>query len=72
MYKEGGSPDRGAVSQREGPIQLGLQATQSCGTRLGVVVVMVLHPHHGKLWHGATVLAVATLLAWLWFASHPV
>ena len=44
----------------------------SCGARPGVVVVMVFSPRHGMVWRGATVLAVAALYAWWWFASHPV
>ena len=61
MYKEEGSPDRGVVSLREGPSYLGLQVTSSCGARLGVVVVMVLCPRHGKVWRGSTMLAVVAL-----------
>ena len=71
MYKEGGSPDRGVVSLREGPIYLGLQATPSCGACLGMVVIMVLCPCHSKVWCGATVLAMAAPLAQWWFISHP-
>ena len=37
-----------------------------------MVVVMVLCPRYGKVWRGATVLAVVALLARLWFASRPV
>ena len=36
-----------------------------------MVVIMVLCPCHGKVWCGAIVLAVAALLAWLWFTSCP-
>ena len=49
------------MSLREGPSYLSLQAMPSCGARLGMVVVMVLFPRRGKVWHGATVLAVVAL-----------
>jgi hypothetical protein len=61
MYKEEGSPDRGVVSLREGPSLLGLQAMWSCEVHQGVVVVMVLCPHHCKVWRGGTVPVVVAL-----------
>ena len=36
-----------------------------------MAVIMVLWPHRGMVWHGATVLAVVALLARWWFISHP-
>ena len=61
MYKEEGSPDRGVMSLKKGPSELGLQVMPSCGARLGVVVVMVLCPCPGKVCRGATMPAVAAL-----------
>jgi hypothetical protein len=68
LHTEKGSPDRVVMSPREREAsKLGLQASMSgpvISACSGVVVIMVLLPHHGMAWRDATVPTMTVLLAW--------
>jgi hypothetical protein len=77
-YREGFSQPSGREPEvpREGEAsKLGLQASPSCpgiSACSSMVIVMVLLPHRGVVWHDATVPVVAAVLARWWFTNCPV